>query len=230
MSSQSCELKTSSVADHDATTTPPPAGGGSQTGAQESPSTSNIELEYDVILPDKGKGKAVPNNTAQGGSGHDPPREWERTSCLSRQNESDDRSRSRSTHHCPTRRLDDEDTWDGLASEVKKVVETLAEALRKTQASLSSLDQRISALRKKYQGRAETNRSRDGQLQTHHMRNDESRLNPKSNSHPTKEGREQDGPLHRPSNEPDDRPKRLSPQHSQRDLDEETPVDAVTRS
>ena len=44
-----------------------------------------------------------------------------------------------------------------------------------------------------------------------------------------REGREQDGPLHRPSNEPDDRPKRLSPQHSQRDLDEETPVDAVTR-
>ena len=84
VSSQSRELKTSSVADRDATTTPHPAGGGSQTGAQESPSTSDVELEYDVILPDKGKGKAVPNNTVQGGSGHDPPREWERTSCLSR--------------------------------------------------------------------------------------------------------------------------------------------------
>ena len=82
MSSQSHELETSSITNHDATTTPPPAGGGSQTGAQESPSTSNVELEYDVILPDKGKGKAVPDNTAQGGSGHDPPREWERTSCL----------------------------------------------------------------------------------------------------------------------------------------------------
>ena len=91
MSSQSCELKTSSVADCDATTTPPPVGGGSQTGAQESPSTSDVELEYDVVLPDKGKGKAVPNNTAQGGSGHDPPRERERTSHLLRQNESDDR-------------------------------------------------------------------------------------------------------------------------------------------
>ena len=45
-----------------------------------------------------------------------------------------------------------------------------------------------------------------------------------------REGCEQDWPLHHPSNEPDDRPKRLSPQHSQRDLDEETPVDAVTRS
>ena len=82
VSSQSRELETSSVADWDATTTPPPTGGGSQTGAQESPSTSDIELEYDVILPDKGKGKAVPDNTVQGGSGHDPPRERERTSRL----------------------------------------------------------------------------------------------------------------------------------------------------
>ena len=75
VSSQSRELKTSSITDHNATTTPPPMGGGSQTGAQESPSTSDIELEYNVILPDKGKDKAVPDNTAQGGSGHDPPRE-----------------------------------------------------------------------------------------------------------------------------------------------------------
>ena len=84
MSSQFHELKTSSVADRDATTTPPPMGGGSQTGAQESPSTSDVELEYDIVPPDKGKGKAVPNNTVQGGSGHDPPREQERTSCLLR--------------------------------------------------------------------------------------------------------------------------------------------------
>ena len=84
MSSQSRELETSSITDRDATTTPPPMGGGSQTGAQESPSTSDVELEYDVVPPDKGKGKAVPNNTAQGGSGHDPPREWERTSRLLR--------------------------------------------------------------------------------------------------------------------------------------------------
>ena len=84
MSSQSRELETSSVADRDATTTPPPTGGGSQTGAQESPSMSDVELEYNIIPPDKGKGKAVPDNTAQGGSGHDPPREQERTSRLSR--------------------------------------------------------------------------------------------------------------------------------------------------
>ena len=84
VSSQSHELKTSSIADHNATTTPPPAGGGSQTGAQESPSMSDIELEYNIVPPDKGKGKAVPDNTAQGGSGNDPPREWERMSHLSR--------------------------------------------------------------------------------------------------------------------------------------------------
>ena len=89
VSSQSCELKTSSVADCDTTTTPPPTGGGSEAGAQESPSTSNVKLEYNIVLPDKGKGKAVPDNTAQGGSGHDPPRDWERMSCLLRWNKSE---------------------------------------------------------------------------------------------------------------------------------------------
>ena len=84
MSSQSHELETSSIADHDAMTTPPPMGGGSEAGAQESPSTNNIKIEYDVILPDKGKGKAVPDNTAQGGLGHNPPREQKKTSHHSR--------------------------------------------------------------------------------------------------------------------------------------------------
>ena len=65
VSSQSCELETSSIADRNATTTPPPARGGSKTGAQESPSMSDVELEYDVVPLDKGKGKVVPNNTAQ---------------------------------------------------------------------------------------------------------------------------------------------------------------------
>ena len=183
----------------------------------------------------------MPENTAQGGSGHDPPREWERTSRLLRRNESDDRSQSHSTHCRPTRRSDHEDTWDGLASEVKRVAETSAKALRKTQASLSSLDQRISALRKKYQGRAETSHLQDSRSQTHQTRNDKSGLNPQRDSCPMREGHEQDGPprhpsneqdgpLRHPANEPNDKPKRLSPQHSQRDLDEETPVDAVTRS
>ena len=109
-------------------------------------------------------------------------------------------------------------------------MESSAKAMRKMQASLSSLNQHINAKRKKYQGRAETSHLQDGWSQTHHTRNDESGLNPQRDSHPTKEGHEQDGPLCCPSNEPDDRPKRLSPQHSQKDLDEETPVDAVTRS
>ena len=86
-----------------------------------------------------------------------------------------------------TRRLDDKDTWDGLASKVKKLVESSADAQRKTQASLSSLDQHISALKKKYQGRAETSCSRDGRLQTRHTRNDESGLNPQRDSRPTRE-------------------------------------------
>ena len=169
VSSESHELETSSVANHNATTTPPPVGGGSQTGAQESPSTSDIKLEYDIVLPDKGRGKAVPDNTVQGGSGHDPPREWERMSHLSRQNESDDHSRSCSIHCRLTRRLDDEDTWDELASQVKRVAESLAKAVAKAmrnmeerhaemQASLSSLNQHINALRNKYQEREETSR------------------------------------------------------------------------
>ena len=75
MSSQLCELETSGIADHDTMTNPPPTGGGLEAGAQESPSTSDIELEYNIMLPDKGKGKTVPDNTAQGGSGHDLPRD-----------------------------------------------------------------------------------------------------------------------------------------------------------
>ena len=116
-------------------------------------------------------------------------------------------------------------------------MESSAKAMRKMeerhaemQASLSSLNQHRNALRKKYQDQAETSCLQDGRLQTHHTRNDELGLNPQRDSCPTKEGCEQDGPLCRPSNEPDDRPERLSPQHSQRDLDEETPVDTMTRS
>ena len=61
-------------------------------------------------------------------------------------------------HHCLTRRLDDEDTWDELASEVKRVAESSAEAMRnieerhaEMQASIASLNQCINALKKKYQ-------------------------------------------------------------------------------
>ena len=71
---------------------------------------------------------------------------------------------------------------------------------------------------------------RDGRSQTHHTRNDKLGLTPQRDSHPTREGREQDGPTHCPSNGPNDRSQRLSPQNSQRDLDEETLVDAMARS
>ena len=63
-----------------------------------------------------------------------------------------------------------------------------------------------------------------------YKKNDESGLTPQRDSRPTREGCEQDGPLCHPSNGPDDRSQRLSPQYSQRDLDEQTPVDAVARS
>ena len=220
--------------------TPPPMGGGSKTGAQESPSMSDVEIEYDIIPPDKGRGKAVPNNTVQGGSRHDPPREWERMSHLSRWNESDDRLQSHSVNHCLTTRSDNEEIWDELTSKVNRVVkrlaEIMAEAIRKAeegrtemQASIASLNQCINALRKSYWKRGETSHSWDGWSQTCHTRNDELGLPPQRDSHPIREGHEQDGPTCHPSNEPNDRSPRLSPQNSQRNLDEETLVDIMAR-
>ena len=75
VSSHLHELKSSGIRDCNAVTNPPPTGGGLEAGAQESPSTSDIKLEDDIVPPDKGKGKAMPDDTAQGGSGHDPPRD-----------------------------------------------------------------------------------------------------------------------------------------------------------
>ena len=57
MSSHLCELESNGIGDHDATTNPPPTGGGLEAGAQESPSTSDIRLEDDVLPLDKSKGK-----------------------------------------------------------------------------------------------------------------------------------------------------------------------------
>ena len=126
-----------------------------------------------------------------------------------------------------TRRSDDKDTWDGLASEVKNVSGILGQSTEenaglpvKPRSTHKCVEKEVS----------ETSHSQDGRSQTHHTRNDESGLNPQRDSRPMREGCEQDGPLCRPSNEPNDRPERLSPQHSQRDLDKETPVDVVTRS
>ena len=74
VSSHLCEFKNSGIKDHDATSNPPPVGSGLEAGEQQSPSTSDIKLEDDILPPDKGKRKAVPDDTAWGGSGHDPPR------------------------------------------------------------------------------------------------------------------------------------------------------------
>ena len=75
VSSHLHELKSSGFKDCNTTTNSPPTGSELEAGAQESPSTSDIELEDDIVPPDKGKGKAVPDDTAQRGSGHDPPRD-----------------------------------------------------------------------------------------------------------------------------------------------------------
>ena len=139
-------------------------------------------------------------------------------------------------------RSDDEEIWDELTSEVNRVVKCLdemtAEAIRRaeeghieTQASIANLHQHINALRKSHRKRgAETSCLQDGRSQTHHTRNDESGLPPQRDSCPIREGHEQVGQIHCPSNEPDDRSQRLSPQNSQRNLDEEIPVDIVARS
>ena len=57
ISSHLHELESSGIKDCDAMTNPPPTVGGLEAGAQESPSTSDVKLEDDVVLPDKGKGK-----------------------------------------------------------------------------------------------------------------------------------------------------------------------------
>ena len=59
MSSQLHELKNSDIIDCNTMTNQSPTGSGLEAGAQESPSTSDVELEYDIMPPDKGKGKAV---------------------------------------------------------------------------------------------------------------------------------------------------------------------------
>ena len=63
MSSRLHELESSGIEDHGAMTNPHHAGGGLEAGAQESPSTSDIELEDDIMPPNKGNEKAVPDNT-----------------------------------------------------------------------------------------------------------------------------------------------------------------------
>ena len=117
-----------------------------------------------------------------------------------------------------------------LAKTVVEAMRKIEEGCAETQASITSLNQCINALGKSYQKRGETSHSRDGWSQTRHTRNDELGLTPQRDSRPIREGRKQDGLTCHPSNGPDDKSQRLSPQNSQRNLDEETLVDAVARS
>ena len=59
MSSHLCEFKSSGIGDHNTMTNPLPTGGGLEAGAQESPSTIDVELEDDVVPPDKDCSKAA---------------------------------------------------------------------------------------------------------------------------------------------------------------------------
>ena len=131
VSSHLHELESSGVGVHDATTNPPPTGSGLEAVAQESPSLSDVELEDDVMPPEKGKGKAVPDDTAHGGSGHDPPRHQETVYCLQRQNKSVDCSRSHSVHCHPTTRSDDEEFLDEFLSKMDEIEKDLDEAVAK---------------------------------------------------------------------------------------------------
>ena len=241
LSSQIHELKTSSITDHDAMTNPPLMGGGSEAGAQESPSTSNVELEYNTVLPDKGKRKAVPDNTAQGGSGHDPPREWERMSHLLRWNESDDHLQSHPMCHHPTTTSDNKEILDRLLPRMDEIVrdsdEAMAEVMRRVEEihvnmwnSVVDWHQCVKVWKERHsKWDVETSRSLDGWSQTCHTRDDKLGLSHWKYLHPAQEGRKQDGQVHHPSNEPDDRSQRLSPQNSQRNLDEETLVDVMAK-
>ena len=195
------ELKTSGVANRDTMTNLPPTGDGSEARAQESPSMSDVKLEYNIIPPDKGKGKAVPDNTAQGGSGHDPLREWERTSRLLRWNESDDHSWSHSAHCHPTTRSDDKEILDGIISKMNEVVKhsdkIATEIIRRVEESCSEIwnsianfHQHVKALRERCsKWGAETSHSQDGQLQTHHTRDDELGLSHQKDLHPARQTR-----------------------------------------
>ena len=112
-----------------------------------------------------------------------------------------------------------------------EIIRRAEESHIETQNSIANLHQHVKALRERHSKRGtEPSHSQDGQLQTHHTRDDKLGLSHQKDLCPAREGREQDGQIHHPSNESDDSSQRLSPQHSQRNLDEETPVDVMARS
>ena len=112
-----------------------------------------------------------------------------------------------------------------------EIIRRAEESCIETQNSIANRHQHVNALREKHNKRgAETSHSQDGRSQTHHLIDDEPGLSHQQDSHPAREGREQDGQMPHPSNEHDDSSQRLSPQHSQRNPDEQTPVDIVAKS
>ena len=146
-------------------------------------------------------------------------------------------------HHCLTMRLDDDkEILDRLLSRMDEVVRDLDKAMAKvkrrveeicinTQNSVVDLCQRVKAWKERCSKQdVETSHSWDSWLQTCHARDEEPGLSHQKDLHPAREGCEQDGQVHCPSNEPNDRSQRLSPQYNQRNLDEETLVDAVAKS
>ena len=103
----------------------------------------------------------MPDDTAEGGSGHDPPKDQKRAYHLKRRNESDDHSQSHSVCHEPTTRLDNKKILD-ILSEIDKLArnsdETMAEAIRRAeegciemQTSIANLYQRVYKLRERQQ-------------------------------------------------------------------------------
>ena len=98
-------------------------------------------------------------------------------------------------------------------------------------SSVADLCQCIKGWKERHsQWDVETSHSWDGWSQTCHTRDDALGSSHWKESHPARERCEQDGQVHCPSNKPNDRSHRLSPQYSQRNLDEETPVDIMAKS
>ena len=161
---------------------------------------------------------------------------------LLRWNESDDCLQSHSACCYLTTRLDNEEIQDGILSRMNEAVkhldEVTTEIIRRveesrieTRNSIANLNQCVKVLKERHSKQGtETSCSWDGWSQTCHTRDDELVLSHQKDLHPAREGHEQDGQMHRLSNEPDDRSQRLSPQHSQRNLNEETLVDVMVRS
>ena len=170
--------------------------------------------------------------------------ETERAYRLKRWNESDDHSQSHPVHHHQTTRSDNKDILDGFLSKMdeteKHLDEAVTEAKRRadevhanTWSSMAELHQCVKAWKDRHSQRdVETSCLWDSWSQTHHTRDDRPRPSHKKDSCPTREGHEQDGQVHHPFNEPDNRSHRSSPPYIQRHivLDEETLVDVMAKS